>query len=78
VKLGDPKQLLAVNLRTLREATGLTQEALADRAGLHRTYISSIERAERNVSLLNICLLAEALGVEPARLLDLTGTKDHA
>ena len=78
MKVGDPKQLLAANLRKLREATGLTQEALADRAGLHRTYVSSIERAERNVSLLNICLLAEALGVEPARLLDLKGTKDHA
>jgi len=42
---------------------------LADRAGLHRTYISSIERAQRNVSLENIFLIAEALGTTPANLM---------
>jgi transcriptional regulator with XRE-family HTH domain len=58
----------------LRKTTGLSQEELADRAGLHRTYISSIERCERNVSLENIFLLANALGVEPAVLV--TPVKD--
>ena len=71
----SPKRILAENLRRIREATALSQEALADRAGLHRTYISSIERGERNVSLENIFLLAEALGVQPADMV--TPTKDE-
>ncbi len=47
---------------------GLTQEALAERAGLHRTYVGAIERGERNVSLRNILRLATALDVAPADL----------
>lgn len=58
----DPKQILAHNLRTLRAAAGLSQEELASRAGLHRTYISSIERAQRNVTIETVFALAEALG----------------
>lgn len=69
MKNNNPKEILAQNLRRLRKATGLSQEELADRAGLHRTYISSVERAERNISLENIFLLAKALGVEPGDLL---------
>lgn len=65
----SPKRILAGNLRRLRQATGLSQEELADRAGLHRTYISSIERGQRNVSLENIFRLADALDVEAAELL---------
>ena len=65
---GNPKRMLGQNLRRTRVATGLSQEELADRAGLHRTYISSVERGERNVSLETIFLLAQALGVEPADL----------
>lgn len=61
----SPQTIFAANVRRLRVAAGLSQEALADRAGLHRTYISSIERAERNVSLQNIFAIAEALGVNP-------------
>lgn len=64
-----PKAILAHNLRRIRKATGLSQEELADRAGLHRTYISSVERAERNISLENLFLLARTLGVEPGELL---------
>ena len=64
----NAKQILAENVRRLRLSAGLSQEELADRADLHRTYISSIERSERNVSLENIFLLAEALGVTPADL----------
>ena len=65
----SPKKLFASNLRRLRIATGFSQEALAERAGLHRTYVSSIERGERNVSLENIFRLAEALGADPRDLL---------
>ena len=53
----------------MRTSAGISQEELADRAGLHRTYISSIERAQRNVSLENVFLIAEALGATPAELL---------
>jgi transcriptional regulator with XRE-family HTH domain len=48
----------------------LSQEELADRAELHRTYVGGIERGERNVSLLNIDRLARALETSPSRLLD--------
>lgn len=65
----SPKRIFAANVRRLRISSGLSQEALADRADLHRTYISSIERGERNVSLENIFALAEALGVDPRELL---------
>jgi transcriptional regulator with XRE-family HTH domain len=65
----SPQRIFASNVKRLRFAAGLSQEALADRAGLHRTYVSSIERGERNVSLENIFKLAEALGVDPGELL---------
>jgi transcriptional regulator with XRE-family HTH domain len=50
-------------IRELRQARGLSQEELAFRAGLHRTYVSSAERGERNVALVNLERLARALGV---------------
>jgi transcriptional regulator with XRE-family HTH domain len=65
----SPKRTFAANVKRLRVSAGLSQEALADRAGLHRTYISSIERGERNVSIENIFGIAKALGVDPCELL---------
>ncbi|MGL5066045.1 MAG: helix-turn-helix domain-containing protein [Microcoleus sp.] len=56
-------------VRTLRKARGLSQEQLAEKTGLHRTYIGGIERGERNVSLINIVRLAKALDVPPSDLL---------
>lgn len=55
-------------VRNLRLELGLTQEALAARAGLHSTYVGGIERGERNVGFDNIVKLARALGVHPAAL----------
>ena len=57
-------------VRAARVAKGLSQEALAEAAGLHRTYVGSAERGLRNVSLHNILRLARALGVAPGELLD--------
>lgn len=69
MKASRGKRILAHNLRRVRKATGFSQEELADRAGLHRTYVSSVEREERNVSVENIFLLADALGIDPRELL---------
>ena len=55
-------------IRELRQAKGISQEELAEKAGLDRTYISSVERGKRNISLLNIERLAKALGVKPRQL----------
>jgi transcriptional regulator with XRE-family HTH domain len=66
----DPKIILARNVRRLRQAIGMSQEELAARAQLHRTYISSVERHERNVSLANIFRIAGALGVTASSLLE--------
>ncbi len=62
-------------VRARRQELGLSQEKLAELAGLHRTYIGSVERGERNVSLLNICQLARALRTDPASLV---GANDGA
>lgn len=53
-----------------RKALGLSQEQLADKAGVHRTYIGMIERAEKNVTLCNIERLAKALNVPICELLN--------
>jgi transcriptional regulator with XRE-family HTH domain len=63
------RRIFAENLRKARLAKGLSQEDLGELANLHRTYVGSIERAERNVSIDNIERLAIALGVSPALLL---------
>jgi DNA-binding XRE family transcriptional regulator len=65
----DGRVILAANVRRLRRDFGFSQEALAERAGIHRTYLGSVERSERNIAIDNICRLAWALGVDPADLL---------
>jgi len=63
------RRIFAENLREARLAKGLSQEALAELATLHRTYVGSVERAERNVSIDNIERLAAAVGVALPELL---------
>jgi transcriptional regulator with XRE-family HTH domain len=60
---------LGIAVRTLRERRGMSQEALADAAGLHRTYVGGIERGERNVGFQNIVRVAAALAVSPGELI---------
>jgi len=60
----DPRKLLGEAIRKRRLALGLTQEQLAERADLHWTFISGIERGHRNVSVLRLYDIATALGVK--------------
>ena len=64
------QKLFSDNVRRVRKARGFSQEALAGIANLDRTYVSSIERKLRNVSIRNIQRIAEALQVEPRVSLD--------
>lgn len=61
--------VLATNLRGYRKARQLSQEALAELCGLHRTYVGSVERGERNITLSSLEALAKALGVSVPQLL---------
>ncbi len=56
-------------VQSLRNQAGISQEKLAELAEMHRTYISGIERGERNVSLVNIMRLANALNVSVSKLM---------
>ncbi len=63
-------------VRTYREGLGLSQEELADRSGMHRTYVGGIERGERNISYANMLRLAGALGVPASQLLSRAEDQD--
>lgn len=63
------RMIFARNLRNCRRCKGLSQEKLAELSSLHRTYVGSVERGERNISLDNMDRLAKALGVNLADLL---------
>jgi len=62
------KHIFGKNVRREREKLGISQEALAELCGLHRTYIGSIERGERNVSIQNVEKIAIALGIKISKL----------
>jgi transcriptional regulator with XRE-family HTH domain len=64
----DIRERFGDAVRGRREELSLTQEDLADRAGIHRTYVSDIERGSRNVSLINIERLAAALSMKISEL----------
>lgn len=60
---------LGDRVRSLRKKKGWSQEQLAHESGLDRTYIGGVERGERNISLVNISKIADALGIKPKDLL---------
>ncbi|MEM5345201.1 helix-turn-helix transcriptional regulator [Paraburkholderia azotifigens] len=60
---------ISTNIKILRGRLGMSQEALADRAGLHRTHISQLERGTLNLGLDTLIVVAAALGVEEVELL---------
>lgn len=63
------KREFGERLRSIRQEKDLSQEALASMCELDRTYIGGIERGERNISLINICKIAYALGISPKELM---------
>ena len=68
-RAGGLQGIIAANVRRLRQGKDLSQEALAEVCGYHRTYVGGIERGERNITIATLEALAGALGVEPVELL---------
>lgn len=66
----SPLELFGLHLIELRKVHGWSQERLALESGLARSYIGGIERGQRNLALINICILADTLGVTPSEMLN--------
>jgi transcriptional regulator with XRE-family HTH domain len=66
---GELQRLVGLNLRAVREVQGVSQEAFAHQLGFHRTYLASIERGERNLSLRSVERLAGLISLSPLELL---------
>ena len=64
----DSKKTFGSNVRRIRKLRGFSQEELADRAHLHRTYVGGVERGERNIGLENIVAISTALGCSVGEL----------
>jgi transcriptional regulator with XRE-family HTH domain len=73
--VGKARQRVAANLRRLRKERGLSQEAMAELADFHRTYVSQLERCVTNISLDGLERLARALNVDVVDLLEHHGPK---
>lgn len=68
----DPRVLFGQRVAYLRKQIGWSQEKLALESGIARSYLGGVERGQRNIALVNICRLAEALSVEPGELMRFT------
>lgn len=64
----DILKVFATNVKKYRNIMGLSQEAFSEKAGLHRTYISAVEREKRSIALDNVQKIADALGIETYKL----------
>ncbi len=69
------REVFARNLRALRQAKGISQEELAHRAGIDRTYVSALERCVYSASIDVVAQIAMALDIEPARLFYVSNDK---
>lgn len=68
---GNPALVsLGAAIRAERQAQGLSQEALADKANIDRSYMGGVERGEHNIAIMNLLKIADALGVKASELLD--------
>ena len=65
----DPRLLFGSNIARLRKEIGLSQEQLALESGIARSYLGGVERGQRNIAIVNICKLADALKLDPSELL---------
>ena len=68
----DPKALFGQRVAYLRKQIGWSQEKLALESGIARSYLGGVERGQRNIALVNICRLADALSVNPSELMQFT------
>ena len=68
----DPLVLFGQRVAELRKQLGWSQEKLALESGIARSYLGGVERGQRNIALVNICRLAEALSVHPSELMQFT------
>ena len=66
----DVRQLFGRRLAAVRKSHGWSQEQLALASGIARSYLSGVERGQRNIALVNICRLADTMGMRPYLLLD--------
>ncbi|MFC6021860.1 helix-turn-helix domain-containing protein [Plantactinospora solaniradicis] len=66
--ISEPAQKFGERVRARRHELGLSQEQLADKAGLHWTFVGQVERGRRNISLHNLLKLATGLEIDPAEL----------
>ena len=67
----NAKQQLGKAIRKKRQELGYSQEAFAYQCGVHRTYMGAIERGERNISLMNIIKISNAMNMKPSKLFEL-------
>jgi transcriptional regulator with XRE-family HTH domain len=75
--MSDLLKLVGARIRDLRKERGMSQEALGEKAGFHYSYVGSVERGERNISLGNLDKIGESLGIDVAELFNYVQLSDN-
>lgn len=78
MEASDPRVLFGKHLARVRKMLGWSQEKLALESGLARSYLGGVERGQRNIALVNICKLADALNVPPSKLMEFADPEKSA